>query len=498
MQAGAQPTPDYEALLAALKAQFGAVTVPTVLLALAQTRHGLTAGELEDVLSLADDCLNEVYTRLEVVPTVRRFPVRELTALLRALAPWLALPVTVDGTKDVLGLKPAAAAAVQRLLASPSATRQASELLADFFQGRWAGERAKPFENTPALMRRFTLPVGGEAIRHVALQPHVFPAAATSAGSAANGRVVRNGIEYNARKVNELPLHLRGAERWAELVELCLANYEFLLAKMSVAPAAEVLADFNVELPEATGQVFAPLTAALTAAMDVLEDDPYQVTGQLAARLLPPADATGVAAAAALTGMAAIVFEAARLRGGVRDIALTPRFAQFPSPDSPLAVVCGPHGHTAPVHALAAAGPLLLSAGDDRLVQAWTVAGPLRCRGSRAVSADWLRALAVTPDGREAVVGSWDATLTVLRLSAAGDAAAAGGPLLLEPVSTLVGHSSYVNAVAITADGKRAVVRGRPAAGALPPNHPTTTHLTLWPPRARRRRRRTRRPLPGT
>jgi hypothetical protein len=63
--------------------------------------------------------------------------------------------------------------------------------------------------------------------------------------------------------VFELPRHLRTAERWDDLVELCLANYEFLLAKMSIASYGEVLADFNVALPDSTEEVFQSLVDAL-------------------------------------------------------------------------------------------------------------------------------------------------------------------------------------------------------------------------------------------
>ena len=57
----------------------------------------------------------------------------------------------------------------------------------------------------------------------------------------------------------------------------------------------------------------------------------------------------------------------------------------------------------------------------------------------------WVRAVAVTADGKRAISGSDDTTLKLWNLETG------------EQLFTLNGHSHSVNAVAVTADGKRAI-----------------------------------------
>jgi WD40 repeat protein len=59
--------------------------------------------------------------------------------------------------------------------------------------------------------------------------------------------------------------------------------------------------------------------------------------------------------------------------------------------------------------------------------------------------ADWVSAVAVTPDGRRAVSASGDQTLRLWNLETG------------QTLRTLEGHTDIVTAVAVTPDGRRAV-----------------------------------------
>ena len=62
---------------------------------------------------------------------------------------------------------------------------------------------------------------------------------------------------------------------------------------------------------------------------------------------------------------------------------------------------------------------------------------------------DWVNGVAITPDGRRAVSASWDHTLRVWNLESG------------QTVRLLEGHTYWVTGVAITPDGRRAVSTSR-------------------------------------
>jgi len=66
---------------------------------------------------------------------------------------------------------------------------------------------------------------------------------------------------------------------------------------------------------------------------------------------------------------------------------------------------------------------------------------------------DWVNAVAVTPDGRRVVSASDDLTVRVWDISASLDTSLDGG----RELAVLRGHASRVNAVAVTPDGRQAV-----------------------------------------
>jgi WD40 repeat protein len=89
-------------------------------------------------------------------------------------------------------------------------------------------------------------------------------------------------------------------------------------------------------------------------------------------------------------------------------------------------------------------GKQAVSGSSDKTLKLWDLA-----TGEEVVTlsghSDWVNAVAITPDGKQAVSASWDKTLKLWDLSTGKE------------VTTLTGHSDSVYAVAITPDGKQAV-----------------------------------------
>ncbi|GBP66179.1 NACHT domain- and WD repeat-containing protein 1 [Eumeta japonica] len=107
-------------------------------------------------------------------------------------------------------------------------------MIADYYLGIWGGGTPKPFKYTEIQRHRFNLAdKEGVADRKVPVQPLVFTSA-----DGANKR-------YNLRKFGELTFHLVRSKRFADLYAEVLFNYEWLHAKLNCCPLQAMLADFE-------------------------------------------------------------------------------------------------------------------------------------------------------------------------------------------------------------------------------------------------------------
>ena len=100
-------------------------------------------------------------------------------------------------------------------------------------------------------------------------------------------------------------------------------------------------------------------------------------------------------------------------------------------------------GHDHPVHRVAAADGLVVSAGSDGAIRAWTTLGAALPMNHTAGS------IAVTPDGSVLVAGTDDGTVRVWDLPSGA------------PRWTFTGHHGEVDRVAISSDGRRAASSAR-------------------------------------
>ena len=111
-------------------------------------------------------------------------------------------------------------------------------------------------------------------------------------------------------------------------------------------------------------------------------------------------------------------------------------------------------GHTDLVCALAITpdGRTLVSGSYDRTIRRWNLATGAEIGKPLTGHTDWIRALAITPDGRTLVSGSDDRTIRQWNTATGAEI---GKPL--------TGHTNWVCALAITPDGTRCIASCAPS-----------------------------------
>ena len=171
------------------------------------------------------------------------------------------------------------AATRERYFSSQDTVRHLHTCLADFFLGKWAGGREKPFNYTQHQRQKFDIKDrSGVADRKVVSQPLVY-------------KSKEGDVRFNLRKFSELPYHLIKAHMFEELFSEVLFNYQWLHAKLSSCPLDMVISDFH----EAADQIQDPIDRrqvlmvqdVLKLGASILSRMPDMLAGQLVGRLLP-------------------------------------------------------------------------------------------------------------------------------------------------------------------------------------------------------------------
>ena len=131
-----------------LEAEVNEGIVAKALALVTLSQFGLSMSELEDMLSLDDQLLNNVFAKTE--PKLRRLPSVELVRILDKLRPLLS-DIIVDKTRvitwkyDVIRR-----VARARYVADEETERSLHKLMADFYLGWYASERQKYHNGTPS------------------------------------------------------------------------------------------------------------------------------------------------------------------------------------------------------------------------------------------------------------------------------------------------------------------------------------------------------------
>ncbi len=210
-----------------LEQKHGRVLVSRSLAYLTASVTGLTDCEMEDILSLDNQVLNEVYGGKDI--TVYRLPPARWLALKHDISSFLTRKICEgmmvyfwdhDLFKNVVK---------DRYLQDESITLDIHSTLADYFLGSWHG-KTKSFSRPNTPVNNIQMPEV-MADRLVPSQPLTFQA---------EGNVIR----FNQRKYEQVPRHLFLSGRLDELGDRVLFSYEWLYNKTKSLSLEHVLADF--------------------------------------------------------------------------------------------------------------------------------------------------------------------------------------------------------------------------------------------------------------
>ena len=205
-------------LLDRIERKHGLTFVTHALSYLTASSTGLSDAEIEDVLSLDDCVLNDVY--IHWIPPVRRIPPLLWPRLMDELSSYIV-------EREANGIlvfywyhRQFIAVSRQRYLSEQNHRIRTHSVLADYYLGTWGGGRAKPVEGTDA-----------SADRKVPLQPLHFKGVRMRRPPKSSG--LSEARFYNLRKLVMLPYHLTKAGRVNDLKREVLFNYTWLHTKLA-------------------------------------------------------------------------------------------------------------------------------------------------------------------------------------------------------------------------------------------------------------------------
>ncbi|KAK0175700.1 hypothetical protein PV327_009429 [Microctonus hyperodae] len=261
-----------------IEKQHGKILVFHALAYITAAKSGLSESELEDLISLDDKVLDDVYQYH--LPPVRRIPPLLWTRIRNDLPNYLS--EREAGGVSVLNWyhRQFRDAAKERYFKNMNMAMYFHSMIADYYLGIWGGGKPKPFKYTEIQRHRFNLTdKEGVADRKVPEQPLAF--------YSKDGILMR----YNLRKFGELPYHLVRARRFKDLFENVLFNYQWLHAKLSSCPLQAVLSDFedacnNIDNPNLVRELML-VADALRLGGAILGSHPNMLAPQLVGRLLP-------------------------------------------------------------------------------------------------------------------------------------------------------------------------------------------------------------------
>lgn len=367
------------ALFERVEMQHGRVLVRHVLGYITASKSGLTATEIEDLLSCDDEVLDDVYQYW--TPPIRRVPPLLWVRIKSDLAGYL-VDRGADGASVITWYhRQFIEAARDKYLSTDGERKFTHRALSDYFLGVWANGVKKPYETV-------NNGEGLEADRFVSSQPWKFE----------GSQKTKN---FNYRKINELPYHLVLCNDTETLKREVLCNFTFLLTCLEAYSLRDLMDNFDFALQKIADNDIQLVKETLQLSTFALLQHPAQLSTQLMGRI-QTTDSNHIKS---------LLYQAQNSW----QPCLLPSAVCLTSPGGPL--VHSMSGHVKPSSALCASadGKLIASASADTTCSVWDVRSGRLLRTLEGVGDDvWF--VAISPDNA-IVVTSKIGSISAWRLS---------------------------------------------------------------------------------
>ena len=267
-----------ESLFTQLEHKHGTILVTRALSYVTASGSGISETELEDLLSLDDTVLTDVYQRH--IPPFRRIPPLLWVRIRHDISQYL-VDKEVDEVRSFFWYhRQFYEAAASRYLSDRAFKKEINSLMADYYLGIWYGVK-KPFKYTSEQMKRLGISSpDGEADRRISEQPLIFTP---------DNAMTNVPVRYNKRKLNKLPRHLFQAYRHETLRSTCLYNLKWIVAKIKGVSLTDLIADYK-KLGEQDGVLHKTLKAAKSTLKKYPETVAMEICGRLLSLLQARAD----------------------------------------------------------------------------------------------------------------------------------------------------------------------------------------------------------------
>lgn len=208
------------ALFDRLENKYGKILVSQAFGYITSSKSGLTELELDDLLSLDDTVLNDIYQYWTP-------PIRRMLPLL-----WFRLHSEVeeylikrgaDGVPVVYWYHRQFIETAKKRYLDPEKADELHKNMVEYYVGKWANGKKKPYLNDNGV----EVPMD----RLVASQPVMYDANPEQP-------------VFNKRKLNELPYHMIHVRQLNELKKEAFCDFDFLSAKLRATSLEELLEDF--------------------------------------------------------------------------------------------------------------------------------------------------------------------------------------------------------------------------------------------------------------